>query len=71
VSKTNTFSSTEIYTITKDAQKNTRPNLRHTNTGFSIKGIDLGSNNFRLLKPPSNFNYEGVNSYEAGEVCIY
>jgi len=35
-----------------------------------MKGIDLGSNNFRVLKKPkvAMLIGEGVNSYEAGEV---
>jgi hypothetical protein len=40
------------------------------NTGFSTKGIDLGSNNFRKLKKPKAALLvgNGVSSYEAGEV---
>jgi hypothetical protein len=65
-----TLSSTEIYTIIKAAQKKYNVPIYTTNTGFSIKGIDLGSNNFRAIKKPKAALLigEGVNSYEAGEV---
>jgi hypothetical protein len=41
-----------------------------TNTGFSVKGIDLGSNNFRKIHKvkAAMFIGNGVSSYEAGEV---
>lgn len=65
-----TLSSTEIYTIIKAAQKKYNVPIYATNTGFSSKGIDLGSTNFRAIKKPKAALLigEGVNSYEAGEV---
>jgi hypothetical protein len=65
-----TLSSVEIYTIIKAAQKKYNVPIYATSTGFSIKGIDLGSNNFRAIKKPKAALLigEGVNSYEAGEV---
>jgi len=44
--------------------------LYSANTGFSLKGIDLGSNNFRALKKPkvAMLIGDGVSSSEAGEV---
>ena len=42
----------------------------NSESGYSVKGIDLGSNNFRINKPVkvALLIGEGVNSYEAGEV---
>ncbi len=63
-------SSNEIYKIVKDAQNKYNVPIYSTSTGFSIKGIDLGSNNFRALKKSKAALLvgNGVNSYEAGEV---
>lgn len=64
------LSSDEVYAIIIEAQKKYKVPIYATNTGFSIKGIDLGSNNFRAIKTPKAALLigEGVNSYEAGEV---
>ncbi|MCC1484485.1 M14 family zinc carboxypeptidase [Winogradskyella immobilis] len=64
------LSSSEVYAIIKEAQQNYNVPVYSTNTGFSIKGIDLGSNNFRTIATPKAALLigEGVNSYEAGEV---
>ena len=42
----------------------------NSESGYSLKGIDLGSNNFRINKPVkvALLIGDGVNSYEAGEV---
>jgi len=63
-------SSDEVYKIVKDAQKKYNVPMYAVNTGFSTKGIDLGSNNFRTLKKPKAALLvgNGVSSYEAGEV---
>jgi len=63
-------SSAEVYDIIKTAQETYNVPMYATNTGFSTKGIDLGSNNFRTLKKPKAAMLigEGVSSYEAGEV---
>jgi len=60
----------EVYTIVKDAKSKFQVPLYGANTGFSARGIDLGSNNFRSLKTPKAAMLigNGVNSYEAGEV---
>lgn len=62
--------SEEIYSIVKAAQKKYSVPIYATNSGFSITGIDLGSNNFRTLQKPKAALLigEGISSYEAGEV---
>jgi hypothetical protein len=60
----------EVYKIILEAQERFKIPVFGSNSGYSIKGIDLGSNNFRVLKKPklAMLIGEGVNSYEAGEV---
>ena len=62
--------SAEVYQIVLEAQVKFNVPVSGTNSGYSIKGIDLGSNNFRVLKKPkvAMLIGEGVSSYEAGEV---
>ncbi len=62
--------SQEVYEIVKEAQEKFNVPVFSTSTGFSITGIDLGSNNFRVLKKPKAALLigDGVSSYEAGEV---
>ena len=62
--------SAEVYQIVSDAQAKYNVPIFGTNSGYSIKGIDLGSNNFRALSKPkvAMLIGEGVNSLEAGEV---
>ena len=64
------ISSEELYEIIKTAQEKFNVPIFNSESGFSIKGIDLGSNNFRINKPVKVALVvgEGVNSYEAGEV---
>ncbi|MDP5081377.1 MAG: M14 family zinc carboxypeptidase, partial [Winogradskyella sp.] len=64
------LSSEKVYEIIKEAQEKYKVPMYATNTGFSIKGIDLGSNNFRAIETPkvALLIGEGVNSSEAGEV---
>ncbi len=59
-----------VFKIIKTAQEKFNIPVFAANTGFSLQGIDLGSNNFRVLEQPkvAMFIGEGVNSYEAGEV---
>ena len=63
-------SSSEVYKIIAEAQAKFNVPVYGTSSGFSIKGIDLGSNNFRALQKTkvAMLIGEGVNSYEAGEV---
>lgn len=70
VSKQQELTSDEVYQIVKEAQDKFNVPIYSANTGFSIKGIDLGSNNFRAVKKPKAAMLigDGVNSYEAGEV---
>jgi hypothetical protein len=62
--------SAEVYQIVLEAQEKFEVPVFGTNSGYSIKGIHLGSNNFRVLKKHkvAMLIGEGVNSYEAGEV---
>ena len=62
--------SEEVFIIIREVQKTYNVPIFSSNTGFSTKGIDLGSNNFRTIKKPKAALLigEGVNSYEAGEV---
>ncbi|MCK0177898.1 zinc carboxypeptidase [Flavobacteriaceae bacterium S0862] len=63
-------SSQEVYKIISDAQSKYHVPMYTTNGGYSLTGIDLGSNNFRALKKPKAAMLigDGVSSYEAGEV---
>ena len=63
-------SSDEVYAIIKKAQEKFNVPMFSAQTGFSTKGIDLGSNNFRSIKKPKAALLigDGVSSYEAGEV---
>ena len=44
--------------------------IYNSESGYSVKGIDLGSNNFRINKPVkvALLIGNGINAYEAGEV---
>ncbi|MCO4821107.1 MAG: zinc carboxypeptidase [Flavobacteriaceae bacterium] len=70
VSKQQKLSSDKVYEIVSAAQKKFNVPIYASNTGFSIKGIDLGSNNFRTAKKPkvAMLVGDGVSSTEAGEV---
>lgn len=59
-----------IYTILQKGQTKFKVPIYSTKTGFSLKGIDLGSRNFRKIDTPKPLMIigDGVNSYEAGEV---
>jgi len=63
-------SSDEVYKIVKEAQQKFEVPVYAVQTGFSTKGIDLGSNNIKALKKPKALLLigDGVNSLEAGEV---
>ncbi|WP_405608468.1 M14 family zinc carboxypeptidase [Polaribacter sp. Asnod1-A03] len=60
----------EVFNIIKEAQQRFNIPVFGADSGYSLKGIDLGSNNFRVLKTPkvAMLIGEGVNSNEAGEV---
>lgn len=60
----------EVFKIVKEAQEKYSVPIFSSSSGFSLKGIDLGSNNFRSLEKPkvAMLVGEGVSSYEAGEV---
>ena len=69
VSKQN-ISSEKLFSIVKEMQEKYDVPVYNSESGYSINGIDLGSNNFRINKPVkvAMLIGEGVNSYEAGEV---
>lgn len=60
----------KVFKLVQLAQEKFNIPVFSTETGFSISGIDLGSNNFRVVEKPKAAMLigEGVNSYEAGEV---
>lgn len=60
----------EVYKIVSESQRKFSVPMYSVKTGFSLKGIDLGSNNFKVLKKPKAALLigNGVSSYEAGEV---
>ena len=59
-----------VFEIVSEVQKKFEVPMYSTATGFSLKGIDLGSNNFRKIQDPkiAMLIGDGVSSYEAGEV---
>jgi len=69
VSKQN-ISSKKLFDIIIEMQNKFEIPVYNSESGYSVKGIDLGSNNFRINKPVkvALLIGEGVNSYEAGEV---
>ena len=69
VSKQN-LSSDKLFDIIIEMQNKYDVPVYNSESGYSLKGIDLGSNNFRINKPVkvALLIGEGVNSYEAGEV---
>ena len=69
VSKQN-ISSEKLFDIIIEMQNKFEIPVYNSESGYSLKGIDLGSNNFRINKPVkvALLIGEGVNSYEAGEV---
>jgi len=64
------ISSDKIFDIINEIQNKYEVPIYNSESGYSIKGIDLGSNNFRINKPVkvAMLIGDGVNSYEAGEV---
>ncbi len=64
------LTSDKVYTLLKTATQKFKIQAFSVNTGYSTKGIDLGSRNFRTLKKPKALMLvgDGVSSYEAGEV---
>ena len=69
VSKQN-ITSEKLFDIIIEMQNRFEIPVYNSESGYSLKGIDLGSNNFRINKPVkvALLIGEGVNSYEAGEV---
>ena len=64
------ISAEKLFEIINEIQNKYEVPIYNSESGYSIKGIDLGSNNFRINKPVkvAILIGEGVNSYEAGEV---
>ena len=69
VSKQN-ITSNELFKLVEEIQQKYNVPIFNSESGYSLKGIDLGSNNFRINKAVkiAMLIGEGVNSYEAGEV---
>ena len=69
VSKQN-ISSEKLFDIISEMQNKFEVPVYNSESGYSLRGIDLGSNNFRINKPVkvALLIGDGVNSYEAGEV---
>lgn len=61
---------TQIFEILHKAQQEFQVPVYATHTGFSLKGIDLGSRNFQKIDAPKALMIigDGTSSYEAGEV---
>ena len=64
------ISANKLYDIITTTQNKFQVSIVNSESGFSVKGIDLGSNNFRINKPVKVALVigDGVSSYEAGEV---
>ena len=64
------ISSEKLFNIVENIQDEENVPMYSTETGYSKKGIDLGSNNFMINDPVkvALLIGEGINSYEAGEV---
>ena len=69
VSKQN-VTSDKLFEIINEMQNKFEVPVYNSESGYSLKGIDLGSNNFRINRPVkvALLIGDGVNSYEAGEV---
>ncbi len=63
-------SSDKLFEIINEMQNKYEVPVYNSESGYSMKGIDLGSNNFKINKPVkvALLIGEGVNAYEAGEV---
>lgn len=59
-----------IYTLLQQTQKKHQVAMYNVNSGYSVKGIDLGSRYVSFIKKPKAAMLigNGVRSYEAGEV---
>jgi hypothetical protein len=60
----------EVFEVVKEASRMANIEFHTVSTGLNLKGIDLGSNNFRTLSTPKVLMLigDGVSSYEAGEI---
>ncbi len=60
----------EVFDIVTAAQEKFKVPVYAANTGFSIKGVDLGSRNLQSIETPKPLMIigDGTSSYEAGEV---
>ena len=63
------LNSDELYNLLVDVSSRTGINIKSQSTGIT-EGIDLGSNNFEIVKEPKIglIVGEGVRSYDAGEI---
>tara|TARA_A100001015_G_scaffold313348_1_gene420410 strand:- start:4882 stop:7410 length:2529 start_codon:yes stop_codon:yes gene_type:complete len=63
-------SSEKLFEIINEILNKYEVPIYNSESGYSIRGIDLGSNNFKINKPVkvALLIGEGINAYEAGEV---
>lgn len=64
------ISEDSLYRAVTAASEKWKIEVNNVSTGFSQKGIDLGSSNIRTVQKPKAFMLigDGVSSYEAGEI---
>ncbi|WP_166785194.1 M14 family zinc carboxypeptidase [Sphingobacterium psychroaquaticum] len=63
-----TLEETHLYQVIQEAATRTGISIHSINDGFSVRGIDLGSNNIRVLKKPKVGLVSGGNWTTFGEV---
>lgn len=65
-----TISSDSLFRAVKEAAVYAKVKFASTSSGFSVQGIDLGSNNIQAVKKPevALFTGNGVSASEAGQV---
>lgn len=64
------ISKDSLHHVLKDLTKKGEVEVTPAQTGYSVAGIDLGSNNFKVLQNQNAvvLTGSGVNAYEAGEI---
>ena len=64
------ITSDSVFNLLQKAQSKFKVAMHNVSSGYSTKGIDLGSRHFKTLKDPNAAMLigDGVRSYEAGEV---
>lgn len=64
------ISADELFTAVKEASRNAGIEVYSVDTGFSLEGVDLGSNNIRTVENPkvAMMIGDGVSATEAGQI---